>query len=96
MPYPCARQSADAATAQALRSSTDIGTRPMPHLVRTMEVDGIVVTLLPFAKDEKARIDARTEFPNLGWTDTREPDPRAAQNRRSGRRPPRLNVAFCD
>lgn len=47
-----------AAAAQALRSSWDIGPGPLPHLVRTMEVHGIVVTLLPFAKDETARIDA--------------------------------------
>jgi Zn-dependent peptidase ImmA (M78 family)/DNA-binding XRE family transcriptional regulator len=47
-----------AAAARGLRRFWSISPGPLPHLVRTMEVHGIVVTLLPFAKDETARIDA--------------------------------------
>jgi len=32
--------------------------KPIPHLVRTMETRGIIVTTVPFAGDETARIDA--------------------------------------
>ena len=45
-------------TAQAVRRDWEIAAGPLPHLVRTMEIHGIVVTLLPFARDESARIDA--------------------------------------
>jgi Zn-dependent peptidase ImmA (M78 family)/transcriptional regulator with XRE-family HTH domain len=46
------------AAARAVRHAWNIGPGPLPHLVRTMEVHGIIVTLLPLAKDESARIDA--------------------------------------
>jgi Zn-dependent peptidase ImmA (M78 family)/transcriptional regulator with XRE-family HTH domain len=46
------------ATARAVRNSWDIVPGPLPHLVRTMEIHGVIVTLLPVAKDESARIDA--------------------------------------
>lgn len=46
------------AAAQAVRRDWEIAPGPLPHLVRTMEIHGVVVTLLPFAKDESARIDA--------------------------------------
>ena len=46
------------AAAQAVRQAWNISPGPLPHLVRTMEVHGVIVTLLPFAKDESARIDA--------------------------------------
>lgn len=46
------------ATARSVRAAWEIPPGPLPHLVRTMEIHGIVVTLLPFAKDEAARIDA--------------------------------------
>ena len=46
------------ATARAVRRSWKIAPGPLPHLVRTMEIHGIIVTLLPFAKEESARIDA--------------------------------------
>lgn len=47
-----------AAAAQELRRHWEIVPGPLPHLVRTMEIHGVVVTLLPLAKDESARIDA--------------------------------------
>ncbi len=47
-----------AAAARAVRRAWDITPGPLPHLVRTMEIHGVIVTLLPFAKDESARIDA--------------------------------------
>lgn len=46
------------AAARAVRRDWEIPAGPLPHLVRTMEIHGVVVTLLPFAKDESARIDA--------------------------------------
>jgi Zn-dependent peptidase ImmA (M78 family)/DNA-binding XRE family transcriptional regulator len=47
-----------AAAATGLRRFWRISPGPFQHLVRTMEVHGILVTLLPFAQDETARIDA--------------------------------------
>lgn len=47
-----------AAAARAMRRAWDIAPGPLPHLVRTMEIHGVIVTLLPFARDESARIDA--------------------------------------
>jgi Zn-dependent peptidase ImmA (M78 family)/DNA-binding XRE family transcriptional regulator len=44
--------------ARIVRAAWEIPPGPLPHLVRTMEIHGIVVTLLPFAKDQAARIDA--------------------------------------
>jgi Zn-dependent peptidase ImmA (M78 family)/transcriptional regulator with XRE-family HTH domain len=59
LPDPTGGTSADpVAVAQAVRLDWEIGPGPLPHLVRTMEIHGVVVTLLPFAKDESARIDA--------------------------------------
>jgi Zn-dependent peptidase ImmA (M78 family)/DNA-binding XRE family transcriptional regulator len=46
------------ATAQAVRRAWEIAPGPLPHLVRTMEIHGIIVTLLPVSKEESARIDA--------------------------------------
>jgi len=46
------------ATARAVRRAWNITPGPLPHLVRAMEIHGIIVTLLPFAKEESARIDA--------------------------------------
>lgn len=46
------------AAAQAMRRDWEVAAGPLPHLVRTMEIHGVVVTLLPLAKDESARIDA--------------------------------------
>jgi Zn-dependent peptidase ImmA (M78 family) len=47
------------ATAQQLRRHWHIGPGPLRHLVRTMEMHGIIVALLPFAgSDEVARVDA--------------------------------------
>jgi Zn-dependent peptidase ImmA (M78 family)/transcriptional regulator with XRE-family HTH domain len=46
------------ATAQAVRRDWQVAAGPLPHLVRTMEIHGVVVTLLPFAGEEAARIDA--------------------------------------
>jgi Zn-dependent peptidase ImmA (M78 family)/transcriptional regulator with XRE-family HTH domain len=47
-----------ATAAQAVRRAWEIPPGPLPHLVRSMEIHGVIVTLLPFAKDESARIDA--------------------------------------
>jgi Zn-dependent peptidase ImmA (M78 family)/transcriptional regulator with XRE-family HTH domain len=47
-----------AAAAQEVRRYWEIAPGPLPYLVRTMEIHGVVVTLLPLAKDESARIDA--------------------------------------
>jgi Zn-dependent peptidase ImmA (M78 family)/transcriptional regulator with XRE-family HTH domain len=44
--------------AQLVRDHWGIEPGPLPHLVRTMEVYGVVVTLLPFTPNETARIDA--------------------------------------
>lgn len=45
--------------AQQLRRCWNIGPGPLRHLVRTMEMHGIIVSLLPFAgSDEVARVDA--------------------------------------
>lgn len=45
--------------AQRLRRHWSIGTGPVRHLIRMMEMNGIVVALLPFAAtDEAARVDA--------------------------------------
>lgn len=45
--------------AQRLRRHWNIGTGPVRYLIRTMEMNGIVVALLPFAAtDEAARVDA--------------------------------------
>lgn len=45
--------------ARELRRHWGIGPGPLRHLVRTMEVHGIIVSLLPFAAtDEAARVDA--------------------------------------
>src|SRR5579862_3869750 len=46
------------AAARAVRRAWKIAPGPLPHLVRTMEIHGIIVTLLPFSKEESARIDA--------------------------------------
>ncbi len=47
------------AAAQQLRQHWRIGPGPLKHLVRTMEMHGIVVALLPFAADDEvARVDA--------------------------------------
>jgi Zn-dependent peptidase ImmA (M78 family)/transcriptional regulator with XRE-family HTH domain len=47
------------ATAQQLRQHWHIGPGPVRHLVRTMEMHGIIVALLPFAgSEEVARVDA--------------------------------------
>jgi len=47
------------AAAQQLRRHWRIGPGPLKHLVRTMEMHGIVVALLPFAADDEvARVDA--------------------------------------
>jgi Zn-dependent peptidase ImmA (M78 family)/DNA-binding XRE family transcriptional regulator len=46
------------AAARSIRQLWEIAPGPLPHLVRTMEINGIVVTLLPFSRDETARIDA--------------------------------------
>lgn len=59
LPAPCEPALQDpSVAASGLRRSWRINPGPFQHLVRTMEVHGIVVTLLPFAKDETARIDA--------------------------------------
>jgi Zn-dependent peptidase ImmA (M78 family)/transcriptional regulator with XRE-family HTH domain len=44
--------------AQALRRSWGLGTAPIPHLVRTMEAHGLIVTLVPFAGSATATVDA--------------------------------------
>lgn len=47
-----------AASARQLRAQWGLGDSPIPHLVRTMETRGVIVTTVPFAGDETARIDA--------------------------------------
>ncbi|MFI0453699.1 XRE family transcriptional regulator [Actinomadura sp. 6N118] len=44
--------------AQALRAAWQLGNGPIPHLVRTMETHGLLVTLVPFAGADTPRIDA--------------------------------------
>lgn len=44
--------------ARALRRYWDLGEGPIPHLVRTMETHGLIVTLVPFAGADTPRIDA--------------------------------------
>lgn len=44
--------------ARLARAHWNLSPGPIPHLVRTLETHGIVVTLLPLSKDEAARIDA--------------------------------------
>lgn len=46
------------AAAREVRRAWNIGPGPLPHLVRTMEIHGVIVTLLPLAREEAARIDA--------------------------------------
>jgi Zn-dependent peptidase ImmA (M78 family)/transcriptional regulator with XRE-family HTH domain len=47
-----------AAAARVLRDHWGLGRGPVPHLVRTMEAHGLVVTLVPFAGAETAKVDA--------------------------------------
>jgi Zn-dependent peptidase ImmA (M78 family)/transcriptional regulator with XRE-family HTH domain len=47
-----------AAAASAARAHWNLPPGPIPHLVRTMETRGIIVTLLPLSRGEAARIDA--------------------------------------
>src|ERR1022692_2682915 len=44
--------------AQALRQHWDLGTEPIPYLIRTIEHHGLVVTLVPFAGTATATVDA--------------------------------------
>jgi Zn-dependent peptidase ImmA (M78 family) len=46
------------AAARALRKAWGLGTEAIPHLVRTIENQGIVTVLVTFAEEEVARIDA--------------------------------------
>jgi Zn-dependent peptidase ImmA (M78 family)/transcriptional regulator with XRE-family HTH domain len=46
------------AAARALRAHWGLGSVRIPHLVRTMETKGIIVTTVPFAGDDTARVDA--------------------------------------
>jgi len=43
---------------QELRRHWNLGTGPIPHLVRTMESHGLIVTLVPFAGTDTATVDA--------------------------------------
>lgn len=47
-----------AEAAQALRRHWSLATGPIPHLVRTMESHGLIVTLVPFAGAATATVDA--------------------------------------
>ncbi|WP_041255218.1 XRE family transcriptional regulator [Frankia sp. EAN1pec] len=47
-----------AGAARALRQAWNLGTGPIPHLVRTMENHGLIVTLVPFAGTATATVDA--------------------------------------
>jgi Zn-dependent peptidase ImmA (M78 family)/transcriptional regulator with XRE-family HTH domain len=47
-----------AAAARVLRDHWGLGRGPIPHLVRTMESHGLIVTLVPFAGTETAKVDA--------------------------------------
>lgn len=44
--------------ARALRRHWNLGEGPIPHLVRTMEAKGLIVTLVPFAGAATATVDA--------------------------------------
>jgi Zn-dependent peptidase ImmA (M78 family)/transcriptional regulator with XRE-family HTH domain len=55
---PGASPSDPIAAARALRKAWALGTDPIPHLVRTIENEGLVTVLVPFAENEVARIDA--------------------------------------
>jgi Zn-dependent peptidase ImmA (M78 family)/transcriptional regulator with XRE-family HTH domain len=44
--------------AQALRQHWGLGTGPIPHMIRTMESHGLIVTLVPFAGAATATVDA--------------------------------------
>lgn len=55
---PGALPSDPIAAARALRKAWGLGTEPIPHLVRTIENQGIITILVPFAENEVARIDA--------------------------------------
>jgi Zn-dependent peptidase ImmA (M78 family)/transcriptional regulator with XRE-family HTH domain len=44
--------------ARELRTLWELGTGPIPHLVRTMETHGIVLALAPLADGDVARVDA--------------------------------------
>lgn len=46
------------AAARAIRKAWGLGTKPIPHLVRTIENHGIVTILVPLVEEEVARIDA--------------------------------------
>lgn len=46
------------AAARALRQHWRLGTDPIPHLVRTMEMHGIVATMVPFADVDTPTINA--------------------------------------
>ena len=47
-----------AAAARVLRDHWGLGREPIPHLVRVMEAHGLIVTLVPFAGAETAKVDA--------------------------------------
>jgi Zn-dependent peptidase ImmA (M78 family)/transcriptional regulator with XRE-family HTH domain len=47
-----------AAAANELRRAWELGDGPIPHLVRTMERHGLIVTLVPFAGEATKTIDA--------------------------------------
>ena len=47
-----------AQAAQALRQHWDLGSGPIPYLIRTIEHHGLVVTLVPFAGTATATVDA--------------------------------------
>ncbi len=47
-----------AAAATELRRAWELGDGPIPHLVRTMERHGLIVTLVPFAGEATKTIDA--------------------------------------
>lgn len=47
-----------AQAAQELRRRWRLGTGPIPHLVRTMETHGLILTLVPFAGTETSTVDA--------------------------------------
>lgn len=47
-----------AAAARFLRRAWDLGDQPIPHLIRTMERHGIVITLVPFAGNDTKTVSA--------------------------------------
>ena len=55
---PDALPKSPVAAAQTMRKIWKLGSRPVPHLVRTIENHGIVTILVSDRKDEVARIDA--------------------------------------